>query len=298
MAGKVLVTGGLGLIGRHLVAELVKKGYEVSVLDNFYHNQKLDEFEFMDKIKMITGDVRDLNMVQEASKVDIIFHLAALSNIRESIENPEYCFSTNVNGTFNVLTSAVKNKVKKVIFSSSREVYGNPQSLPVNENAPLNPVNLYGISKVCDEQLCALFRKQHGLNITIFRISNAYGPNDPGKSRVIPSFLRKIKSHQDLEINGGNQVLDFVWIGDVIRVLLDSIGHYDNETLNIGSGNGTTINEIAKLLLSLAGSKSGINYKPGISLEVGKYVADISRIGIKPVALKDGLTELLKKELF
>ncbi|MDD5012036.1 MAG: SDR family NAD(P)-dependent oxidoreductase [Candidatus Nanoarchaeia archaeon] len=291
---KVLVTGGLGFIGAHLVNALVKQNHEVTVIDNLYHNQNPETFPFIEKIKFIDGDIRNFELVNQACKnIDVIFHLAALSSIKDSTENPEYCISTNVNGTFNVLKSAFQNKVKKLIFSSSREVYGNAKSLPVKENTPLNPVNIYGTSKVCGESLCNIFAKNYGINLTIFRLSNVYGPNDPGKYRVIPSFIRKIKNNEDLVINGGEQVLDFVWIDDVIKVLLDSIEKYDNEIFNIGGGKGTSIKQLAELVLSVSKSNVSIKYSPPISQEVEKFIADISKIGIIPLELEEGLKKLI-----
>lgn len=290
---KILITGGFGFIGRHLAKSLLENNYEVTIIDNLYHGQKIEEIPFINKVKFINGDIRDKKIVDDACKnIDIIFHLAALSNIRDSLEDPQYCFSTNAMGTFNILSSAVKNNVKKIIFSSSREIYGNSPT-PAKEESPLNPTNIYGVSKVCGEDLCNLFRKNHGLNTTIFRISNVYGPDDPGKRRVIPSFIRNIKNGNDIIINGGDQIIDFVWIEDVIKILLESINKYDGNTLNIGSGHGTTLNELVKLLISLTESKTNIKYNPKISQEVDKFIADISKININPLPLREGLIKLL-----
>ena len=291
---KILVTGGLGFIGAHLVNALIKQDHEVAIIDNLYHGQKIEDFAFIKKIKFIQGDIRNLESINQICKdVEIIFHLAALSSIKDSTQNPEYCISTNINGTLNILKSSLKNNVKKVIFSSSREVYGNAKTLPVKEETPLKPINIYGISKACNEHLCNFFSKDHGLNISIFRISNVYGKNDPGKFRVIPSFIRKIKNNEELIINGGEQILDFIWIDDVIQILSNSINKNNNKVFNIGSGKGTSINELAKLMISLSKKNIGIKYSARISQEVEKYIADISKLRIEPTPLEKGLSFLI-----
>jgi UDP-glucose 4-epimerase len=295
MNKNILITGGLGFIGRHLVTSLLDKGHNIIILDNLYHNQSPEDFKWIHSVNFIKGDIRDLETVNNATKnIDIIFHLAALSNVRESIENPDYCYSTNVTGTYNILNSAVKNNVKKVIFSSSREVYGNQSILPVKEEAKLIPINIYGATKACAEHLCEIFKRNYGLNISIFRISNTYGPGDPGKSRVIPTFIRKIKNNEEIIVNGGDQIIDFIWIDDVIKFLVDSLDKYSNEKINIGSGKGTSLNDLLDLLIKLMNKNPKIKYNHKILQEVDSYIADISKSGINPLELEQGLKKLLK----
>jgi len=294
---RVLVTGGLGFIGRHLIRELVNRDHEVVVIDNLYHNQKIESFDFGRKIKFVLGDIRDLAFLEkELQGIEIVFHLAALSSIKDACENPEYCFSTNVTGTFNVLMASLKNNVGKIIFTSSREAYGNAKSLPVREDAPLNPVNLYGASKASCEHFCNVFRKNYKMNIIILRLANVYGPDDPGRNRVIPTILRKIKNGEDITINGGSQILDFVWIEDVVKVLVESINQRDNETLNVGSGRGISINDLAEMILKSSKSNVKLIMAPKVSSEVEKFVADISMAGIKPLPLEEGLKKMFKEE--
>ncbi|MBU3912752.1 MAG: SDR family NAD(P)-dependent oxidoreductase [Nanoarchaeota archaeon] len=293
---RILVTGGLGFIGRHLVRELVNKNHEVVVIDNLHHNQKIECFSFGRNIKFVLGDIRDLALLEkELCGIEIVFHLAALSSIKDACENPKYCFSTNVTGTFNVLMAALKNKVRKIIFTSSREAYGNAKSLPVKEDAPLNPANIYGASKASCEHFCNVFRKNYKRNITVLRLTNVYGPDDPGRNRVIPTILRKIKNGEDITINGGSQILDFVWIEDVVRVLVESIDKRDNETLNVGSGRGISIKDLAEKIIKSSKSHVRLIKAPKVSNEVEKFVADISKMRIKPFPLEEGLKIMFKE---
>jgi len=292
---KILITGGMGFIGKHLARLLLEEGHEITILDNLNNGQKAEN---LSRIKFVKGDVRDAKLIEDVSNdKDIICHLAALANIRKSIENPDYCFTTNVVGTFNVLEAAKKNNVKKVIFSSSREVYGNAPAFPVKESCRIMPYNLYGATKACSEHLCNVYRQEHGLNITIFRLANVYGAGDEVEGRVIPTFIKNINNNEIIAINGGEQILDFVWIDDVTRILAEAIKEYDNETINIGSGRGTTILELAELMKDISGRDVKIAIKPPIKQEVKKFIADISRIGISPFPLEKGLRILLNNAL-
>ena len=173
--------------------------------------------------------------------VSIVFHLAAQSRVLGAVENLEYSFSTNVQGTLNVLTTARDAGVKRVIFTSSREVYGDPDHLPVPETAVLLPKNVYGASKMAGEAYCHSFRKD-GLETVVLRLANVYGTRD--HDRVIPLFIENALQGRALIINGGNQVVDFVWIEIVIDALCAAGFEQTISTpLNIGSGKGITISD-------------------------------------------------------
>ncbi|MBD3310698.1 SDR family NAD(P)-dependent oxidoreductase [Candidatus Woesearchaeota archaeon] len=288
---KMLVTGGAGFIGSHLVKELLEAGNTVVVLDNLHRDMNL--VKDMD-IRFIEGDIRDYETCLKATEgAEIVFHLAAQSNVIGSAADPDYSFSTNIDGTYNVLKACVEQKVRKLVFSSSREVYGDAQYTPVDEKHPIDPKNIYGATKVSGEVLCSSFAGNFDIDIAIGRIANVYGPGD--KDRVIPIFLDNCFSGKDLEVYGGSQVLDFVWVRDVVKALIEMMkDDYDGKTINIGSGKGITVLDLAKLVKKLTGSRSDIKVKEKRDIEVQGYVSSTDNMPIKPVELEKGLKMLIQ----
>jgi UDP-glucose 4-epimerase len=278
---RILITGGAGFIGSHLIDHLLKMDQvQVRILDNLNHPNSawVDEYCKDSHLEFIYGDVRHLSTVIEAVKnCDLIFHLAAQSNVMRAEADPVYAFETNVNGTFNVLHSALKNDVGQVVFTSSREVYGDSQALPVAENAPLLPRNVYGVSKVTGELQCRLFRDQYGLDVRVVRLSNVYGPGDSG--RVIPLFCQAVQNGQPLTLYGGDQIIDFVWVKDAIRALWEvSQLMTCNEPINCGSGHGITVRQLAEQLCAVSQTPVELKVMPGRSVEVSRFIADTTRI--------------------
>jgi UDP-glucose 4-epimerase len=267
---RYLITGGAGFIGRHLISRLSREpGADIVVLDNL----KRSAAPALSGIRFLQGDIRDGETVRSAMQgVDVVYHLAAQSNVMGAISDVQYSFSTNVVGTFHVLAAAKEQQVKKLVFTSSREVYGEVTQLPVPESTRLAPKNAYGASKVAGEEYCRVFAND-GLPVTILRLANVYGPGD--KDRVIPLFLDNAVAQQPLVLYGGKQILDFVWIGDVVEALaraakLDtSVG-----PVNIGSGRGTTVEELAERILQLVPSPKGVLRLESRGPEVSAFVAD------------------------
>lgn len=293
---KILVTGGAGFIGSHLVDRLSKnKKNTIIIFDNFYRGDTDNIKIHLDnkKIKIIKGDVRNYNSLKKIGKVDLIYHLAAQSNVIGSLVKPGYCFSSNVQGTYNMLKYASDNNVKRFIFSSSREVYGNPKYLPVDEHHQLNPINMYGATKVCGEMLCKTFMKNQKLKITILRIANVYGLRD--KDRVIPIFLENAKNNKNLELFGGKQILDFIWIGDVIKGFIEILKNtkYIGETANIGTGVGTSIEDLAKRIIKITNSESKIIMKKARNIDVKKFISKSNILKLKTLKLEEGLKKML-----
>jgi UDP-glucose 4-epimerase len=281
----VLVTGGAGFIGSHLVRRLASdRNISVTVLDNLHRGRLEDLADCLEDIWFLEADIRDSRALREAmSGVDIVYHLAAQSSVMNSASDASYTLSTNVAGTSNVLQAAKFNKVKRVVFASSREVYGDPAHLPVHETAPLKPKNSYGASKATGETYCDIFGV--GLEAVILRLANVYGPGD--RDRVIPIFIESALEGRPLQLYGGDQILDFVWIGTVVEALMTAgFGDLIEGPLNIGSGKGTTISELAQRILDLTGSRSQVNIAPSRQVEVSRFVADVSRakrlIGLRP----------------
>ena len=191
---RLLITGGAGFIGSYLVDKLSEdKNNEVIIFDNFHRGKKEKISQALKKnnVKLIEGDIRSPEDIEKIGEVDFIYHLAAQSNVADAEEDPDYTISSNIGGTYNLLKFASENKVKGFLFSSSREVYGNPEYIPVDELHPLNPINFYGATKVSGEMLCKAFQSKYGLKVSVIRIANVYGPRDIG--RVIPIFIKNIK---------------------------------------------------------------------------------------------------------
>jgi UDP-glucose 4-epimerase len=278
---KVVVTGGAGFIGSHLVDRLLADTHaEVVVLDNLHRGRLTNLAHHTDspRLSIIQGDIRNPDVVADTLRdADVVYHLAAQSTVMGAVEDLDYSFSTNVVGTFNVLRAAARQSVRRVVFASSREVYGEPIELPVDEGQPLLAINFYGASKVMGEAYCRAFRRAFGLNTVILRLANAYGPRDFG--RVIPLWVTQATAGEDLTVYGGKQVLDFVWVGHVVEALMRT-SELEGPTppINIGSGTGTRIVDLARRIRLMAGSHSQIQLLPARAVEVVQYVARVDRM--------------------
>jgi len=271
---RVLVTGGAGFIGHHLVHRLLEDpAASVRVLDNLQRGRHT--FGGTPRVEFVQGDIRDRKAVRAAmGGIDLVYHLAAQSNVLGAGQDLEYSFTTNVAGTFEVLQAAQEGGAGRVIFASSREVYGEAASLPVVESAPLNPKNSYGASKAAGELYCRVFAAD-GLSVAVLRLANVYGPGDFG--RVIPLFLDNAIHGRPLVIYGGDhKLLDFVWIGDVVRALVKvQTASLDGQPVNIGSGEGTTLRDLAQRILRLTGSSAPIECAAHREAETDRFVPDI-----------------------
>jgi UDP-glucose 4-epimerase len=284
---RVLVTGGAGFIGSHLVDALVQRGNDVVVLDNFKRGRRDHIGGHVDAgaVRLIAGDIRDERTVATAmERAEIVFHLAAQSNVMGAIEDMDYSFSTNVIGTYNVLKAAATAGARRVVFSSSREVYGDPERIPVREDAPLVAKNPYGASKLAGEAYCRVWQAATGLDCMILRFANVYGPRD--RDRVIPLWLARASSSQDLEVYGGKQVIDFVWVGKAVDALLAGAICVNDGPVNVGSGAGTSIVDLGRRILAMNNARAELRLLPARSIEVVRFVADVRRmravLGIEP----------------
>lgn len=275
---KTLVTGGAGFIGSHLVDLLLERGDEVVVLDNFrrpvvgHLRPRVDAGD----VALIEGDIRDYDTVLDATEgAEVVYHLAAQSNVLGSLDDIDYSFTANVVGTFNVLKAAADKGVRRVVFTSSREVYGDPDDLPVAESHRMQAKNPYGASKVAGEAYCLAFQRM-GHEVAILRLANIYGPDDC--DRVIPIFLERARRGEDLELFGGRQLIDFFSVHRTVEAIAAAAGCPLNGPINLGSGRGTTLPELAGRILEVTGSSSEIRYLPARELEVTGYVADVGRM--------------------
>jgi UDP-glucose 4-epimerase len=295
----ILVTGGAGFIGSLLVEKLVKEKYDIEVIDNLSRGKIENLNSVINDITFIQGDITNLDLIKNnVRNVDVVYHLAALSRVIPSILDPELCFKNNVTGTEIIARLCAKYK-KKLIFSSSRAAYGDAEYIPVDEKHPLNQKNPYGASKVAGEKIIEAYSKCYGLDFVILRLGNVYGERD--FERAIPLFIDKCQKGEDLIVYGGSQVLDFVFISDVIDALLKAVDiSNDNDKFNVGSGVGVKIIELAKHI------KGGINTNAQIIItnprkgEVEEFIADISKIkkslGWRPkTTLEEGLNDTIKR---
>jgi UDP-glucose 4-epimerase len=273
----ILVTGGLGFIGGHLVDRLVAGDVRnVRVLDNFRRAVTPYAHWPCERVELIRGDIRNIADVEQAMDgCRVVYHLAAQSNVLGAVNDPDYSCTTNVGGTLNILVAARDLGVERVIFASSREVYGDPERIPVPESANLHPKNLYGASKAAAEMYCSAFANEN-LEVAVLRLANVYGPRD--RDRVIPLFVNAAIDCEPLTVYGGLQVLDFVWIDMAVTALIRvGFGNYVPGPFNVGSGKGTTIAELAHRILDLIPSGSGCMQRPSRSIEVRNFVADMTQ---------------------
>jgi UDP-glucose 4-epimerase len=282
---RVVVTGGAGFIGSHLVDRLVRDGWgEVVVVDNL-HRGKIDNIRgHVERGRLVfrEADIRDAAAMMSAlAGAEVVFHLAAQSSVMGAVADLDYSFSTNVAGTYNVLKAAQATGARRLVFTSSREAYGEPAALPVDEEQPLLSKNTYGASKVAGEVYCRVFQNNFGLETAILRLTNVYGPRDFG--RVIPLWLDMAREGQPLVVYGGQQVIDFVWIDQVVEALVRAArADIAGTPVNIGSGKGTPLLALADRILALVPPRSPeaqrLDVRPARSVEVTRFVADMGRM--------------------
>jgi nucleoside-diphosphate-sugar epimerase len=267
---KVLVTGGAGFIGSHLVPQLLGEGHSVTVFDNLSAG-KLENLEgVLDHPKFMfqRGDIRDKTIPNEVfDGVDSIIHLAALIDISASVADPIQNHEVNVDGTFNMLHLAVKHNVKRFVFASSTAVYGDAKTLPLQENIALRPISPYAASKVAGEAYGSAFASCFGLETIALRFFNIYGlrsENSP-YSGVITKFLKRIIKGEALTIDGdGEQNRDFIYVSDVVKAVILALDHggLKGEVFNVCTGVPTSINQLASTLKTVTGKSLKVKYGP------------------------------------
>lgn len=272
---KFLITGGAGFIGMYLTRLLLKNGEKVIVFDVNIHAKILEEFSSNENVTLIEGDVLDFDkLVELIRESDAVFHLAAVSRVIPSIEDPLRTFKVNVYATERIAFLCSQMQ-RKLIFTSSREVYGNTTNFPVTENDKLNPESPYGASKVASESIIISYGKTYGLDYVILRLANVFGLGD--QHRVIPTFLERLKSGEEIEIYGSTKVLDFIDVETVARVIAKSF-EINKGVYNVSSGKGISLLELAVKLRQILGSKSAIIEKPNRNTEVEFFIGDSSKI--------------------
>lgn len=251
---KILVTGGCGFIGHHLVNELIKQKYEVIVIDDCSADN--DKFYFNDKAIYHKLSICDYEKIDPLfSGVDYVFHLAAEARIQSSIDNPKHAVNVNIVGTTNILLACKKYNVKRIIYSGTSSVYGLTESFPTNENTPIDCLNPYASTKYCGEELIKCFTKLYNVDSCIFRYFNVYGEDSPVTgpySLVIGIFLNQKRNKKPLTLVGdGESFRDFVHVKDVVDINIKAMQHKTNlngEIFNVGFGKNYKIKDIAKFI--------------------------------------------------
>jgi dTDP-glucose 4,6-dehydratase len=274
---RVLVTGGAGYIGSALITKLLDEGYDVFSIDNLSRGdyKYLKKYEGNPRLKLVVGDVCDLEkleeVLKECGKVDAVVHLAAIPGLERCQKNPQSAILTNIYGTYNVLETARKHDVSKFVFTSSAAVYGNPIKTPIVEEHPLNPTNLYGVTKLAGEKLVEAYHSSYGLDTVILRFGNVYGVGLYSYwETVIPKFVKQALSGQPLTIYGdGKQSRDFIHAWDIIQAIMLAVkagSVITGETFNVGIGKPTSVNAIAhvisKIFVHEIGKKVKLVYLP------------------------------------
>lgn len=298
---KIIVTGGAGFIGSHLVDTLVKKGGIVTVIDNLKNGNIDNLSQSIDKITFKDIDIRDEKAIASALKdQDIIFHLAANADVPYSVKHPDYDFSVNIQGGYNVLKYALEYKVEKFIFASSAAVYGEILYTPIDEKHPTNPISPYGASKLAIERLGSSYYKTYGFPFVAVRIFNTYGPRQ--RHYVMYDLLKKLyKDSTQLEVLGtGNQVRDYSYVLDTVEafILAAENDQSSGEVFNIAGGRAISIKQVAEMLVSTLNIKDiNIIYtQKSWEGDINTLIADISKIkniGFSPnTSLEKGVEEL------
>jgi UDP-glucose 4-epimerase len=253
---KAIVTGGAGFIGSHLVEELVKRGFEVHVLDNLIAG-RLENVHpsAIIHVEDIRGTKAKQIIIKE--KPDIVFHLAAQADVGKSISEPNYDASVNINGTINIMEACHEARVKKIIFASTSAVYGNLETNLLSETDLTVPISYYGLSKLSAEFYIRLFSNLYKLPFTILRYGNVYGPRQlpKGEGGVIAVFLNRIKRNEMVFIHGdGEQTRDFIYVKDIVIANIAAIKRGDHQTFNISTSRTTSINQLIGFLNKIHGS--------------------------------------------
>lgn len=293
---KYLISGGSGFIGSHLIDRLLKDGNEVVVIDRSIKWQNITDPK-NPRLKLYHENIEG-NIGYLFKDIDIVFHLAALTRPQWSIKYIPETNEINVSGTIKVLEHCIKNKVKRIVFMSSSNLYGEVDRYPTPEDIKPSPMNSYALSKLIGEQYCELYYKLYGLEWNACRPFNAYGTRMPITgiyTSALATFIHVLKNNLPLERFGtGEQRRDFIYIDDIIdQLILMATSEVHGEAFNCGSGTNTSINELYQMICKIMGKKTEPKYHPA-QFEPSNTLADISKaeklLDWKPrISLEEGL---------
>lgn len=260
---KVLITGGAGFIGSHIVEKLLENNYNVIIIDNL-SSGSIENIPNSDTLKLYQLNIEkdDLELVFQKETPDYVIHLAAQTSVNFSISHPYYDANMNVMASIKLLELCKKYNIKKFITASSAAIYGNPKYLPIDENHPTEPMSQYGLSKLTMEK----YIKLSGIPYIIFRFSNAYGPRQKSskESGVVAIFNNAMKNNEPINIYGdGEQIRDFIYVEDIANICIKAINsNVGNEIINFSTNKGVSLNQLFKVMKSLYNYTLNANYLP------------------------------------
>jgi UDP-glucose 4-epimerase len=297
---RILVTGGAGFIGSHVVDTYLAAGHEVAVLDNFSTGTEANLNSSAQVHRLDLRDQQGVEKVVAEFRPDIVNHHAAQSEVPKSVADPTYDAQVNIIGGLNLLKACVDHSVKKVIFiSSGGALYGEPDVVPADEDHPVRPLSPYGTSKFCFEQYLGTFRRTFGLEHTVLRYANIYGPRQDfhaEEGRVIAIFASRMLAGKQVIVDGtGEQARDMLYIGDVATANLAALERGSGGTFHISSGIAVTVNDLYRKLAVMTGYSDFPHYGPSRKGDVYRIALDNSRalrdLGWEPqVDLEEGLS--------
>jgi len=310
MPSTVFVTGGAGFIGSHLVPMLLERGHKVRIFDNMFRGDrdKVAEWVATGDVELIDQDVRYGGAVHNAMKgCEDVIHLAAVS-INKSQADPFESIDINMVGTNNVFAAAADHGVRRVVYASSASVYGDPETLPMKEDGPTNPLTPYCIAKLAGEQLLDFYARRSSLSWVALRFFNVYGPGQKPTAyytSVINHFVKRLRNGEPPIIDGkGEQSMDFVHVHDIARGIVAALqadAAKVNLPINLGTGIDTTVAELAHTLISAVGVDVEPQFRPREVL-VSRRSADITRarelLGWEPtISVETGMKDLIQAEI-
>jgi UDP-glucose 4-epimerase len=265
---RIVVTGGAGFIGSHLVDALLETGHKVLVVDNLWVHGGGRRQNVSKQAEFVEMDIRDpggIPALLARFQPEIIYHEAAQHSVAFGSRDPKYDADVNVRGTLNILEAAHACNARKVIFASSAATYGNVEALPVDELSPQRPISPYGITKMITEHYLRFYKLQHGLDYTILRYGNVFGPRqDPnGEAGVVAIFAAQFLRRQSVRIDSdGEQTRDYVYISDVVRANIAALTKGSGEAYVIGAGQKISVNTIYETLATITKYRASITRAP------------------------------------
>ena len=277
---RILVTGGAGFIGSNIVDAYVAEGHEVTVVDNLSTGRKENLNPHAKFFKIDIG-AEDIETIFKQGRFDVVNHHAAQIDVRKSVANPIFDARVNILGLINLLQNCIKYEVKHFIFASTGgAIYGEQETFPASESHPTHPLSPYGVAKLAGEHYLFFYKQIYGLNTTILRYANVYGPRqDPhGEAGVVAIFTQKFLTGEQPVINGdGMQTRDFVYVGDVAKANALALSHKGGGIFNIGTGKEITVKQLFRQLADIVGIKAEERYGPAKSGEQKRSVIDFTK---------------------
>lgn len=276
----VIVTGGAGFIGSHIVDALIKRGFKVHIIDNLSTGKKEN---LNHKAKFHKLDIRNPRVFDlfRRIKPTYVFHLAAQMDVKRSLREPSFDAEVNILGSLNILNACIKSKIKKIIFTSTGgAIYGDAKKLPTPETCPEQPISPYGVAKLAIDKYLHQFHHVYGLRYTSLRFANIYGPRQrhDGEAGVIAIFAGKKAKGKMCYINGsGRQTRDFVYVADVVNAAVKAMNSKFDGIVNIATGKETPVNDIHNILSKITGNEKKAVHKPAIIGEQKRSVLDWSK---------------------